>query len=255
MSVTDTVVPAPRRPLMIAALLLAGEFLLVGLVFKHGIDFHCRSNWPHLACNVGSRGLAGLYCVVAALALFFFLKPQVFHRLLAAAGHDLRPLLLNAAGTLLAMVPVLFLHKGQGTAMMVPAFAFWFSGMALMLVGLLFYLAPPRHWRRFLRDTGGTLALVVATGAAAPALAMQLQPVWRLDVISDATFRAVAELIGLLGYDVIAEPGRKIIGTEAFRISVAPVCSGIEGIALVTLFVSLYLWLFRAELHCTFPAR
>lgn len=32
-------------------------------------------------------------------------------------------------------------------------------------------------------------------------------------------------------------------------ISVAPVCSAIEGIALVTIFVSLYLWLFRAELR------
>lgn len=189
---------------MIAALLLAGEFLLIGLVFKHGIDFHCRSNWPHVACNLGSRGLAGLYCVAAALALFFFLKPQVFHRLLAAAGHDLRPLLFNAAGTLLTLVPVLFLRKGQGTAMRLPAFAFWFSGMALMLARLLFYLAPPGHWRRFLRDTGGTLALVVV---AAPALAMQLQPIWRLDAISDATFRAVAGLIGLLGYDVIAESG------------------------------------------------
>lgn len=249
MSLTEAALQTPRRPLLIAACLLALEFLMIGLVFKHGVDFPCRANWPHMACNIGSRGLAGLYCVLAALALFFLLRPGVFHRLLSAAGHDGRPLLLNGAGAGLAMIPVLFLRNGQGTAMLLPAFACWTGGMALMLAGLVLYLAPPGHWRRFLAEAGGSLALVVATGAAAPALAMQLQPIWRLDAISDATFRAVTGLIGLLGYQVMTEPGRKVIGSDTFSISVAPVCSGIEGIALVTLFASLYLWLFRHELR------
>lgn len=249
MSLTDVSVQTPRRPLLVAACLLAAEFLVIGLVFKHGVDFPCRANWPHMACNIGSRGLAGLYCAVAAVALLFFLKPAMFHRLLSTAGHDTRPLLLNAAGAALTLVPVLFLRDGQGGAMLFPAFAFWFGGMALMLAGLILFLAPPGRWRAFLSEAGTSLALAVAAGAAAPALAMQLQPLWRLDAISDATFRAVTWLIGLLGYEVFTEPGRKIIGTDTFRISVAPVCSGIEGIALVTLFVSLYLWLFRAELR------
>lgn len=249
MTMIDSPAPTARRALRFAALLLAAEFLVIGLVFKHGIDFHCRANWPHLACNIGSRGLAGLYCTIAALVLFFLLRPQIFRRLFLAAGHDGRPLVVNLLGAALVLVPVLFLHEGQGRAMLLPAFAFWLGGMALMLAGLLLYLAPIGRWRSFLAEAGGSLALVVAAGAAAPALAMQLQPIWRLDAISDATFRAVTGLIGLLGYEVFTEPGRKVIGSEAFRISVAPVCSGIEGIALVTLFVSLYLWLFRQELR------
>lgn len=58
---------------------------------------------------------------------------------------------------------------------------------------------------------------------------------------------AVCWLVSALGYDVVADPVRKHIGSGDFMISVAPVCS--EGIALVTIFVSLYLWLFRAELR------
>ena len=46
---------------------------------------------------------------------------------------------------------------------------------------------------------------------------------------------------------MVADPARKHIGSGDFMISVAPVCS--EGIALVTIFVSLYLRLFRAELR------
>lgn len=91
--------------------------------------------------------------------------------------------------------------------------------------------------------------MVVAAGFAAPPLAMSLQPVWNVELIADATFRAVTWIVQGLGYDVAADPARKLIGTDDFRISVAPVCSGIEGIALVSIFVTLYLWLFRAELR------
>lgn len=89
----------------------------------------------------------------------------------------------------------------------------------------------------------------MAAGAAAPVLAMKLQPVWHLDSIAGATFSATRWLVGALGYDVIADPVARHIGADDFVISVAPVCSGIEGIALVTIFVTLYLWLFRSELR------
>ena len=92
-----------------------------------------------------------------------------------------------------------------------------------------------------------TLAVVMAGGAAAAALATKLQPLWQLDSIAGANFSAVCWLVSALGYDVVADPVRKHIGSGDFMISVAPVCS--EGIALVTIFVSLYLWLFRAELR------
>lgn len=250
---TDSRAFAPRRlpatPLALAALLMAAELLVIGLTFKHGIEFRCLDNWPHQACRAASRTLAALYCVIAALGLFCLLRPALFRDLLARAGHDARPLGLNAAGFAVAMLPVLFMRQGQGAAMLVPAFAAWVGGMALILGGIGGWLAPLALWDRFLRQAGLTLAVVMAAGAAAPVLAIRLQPLWQLDSIASATFSAVRWLVGALGYDVIADPVRKHIGSGDFMISVAPVCSGIEGIALVTIFVTLYLWLFRTELR------
>lgn len=239
----------PVAPLLLAALLIVAEFLIIGLVFKHGIDFDCRANWGNRACGTASKSLAALYCMIAALGLFAALRPALFRTLLAQAGQDPRPLALNLAGFVVAMLPALFLREGDGAAMLLPTFAIWAVGMGLILWGTLFWLAPRRAWAAFLRESGPTLLVVMAAGATAPALAVRLQPIWQLDAIADRTFRAVTWLVDALGYDVFSDPVRKHIGAGDFVISVAPACSGVEGIALVTIFVTLYLWLFRGELR------
>lgn len=249
---SDSPAFAPRlsaAPLVLAAILLVAQLLVIGLTFKHGIDFRCLDNWPPRACQTASRTLAAVYCVIAAVGLFALLRPALFRDLLAQAGQNARPLVLNFAGFVIAMLPVLFMRQGQGAAMLIPAFAAWTLGMGLILLGILGWLAPRALWADFLRRAGGTLAVVMAAGAAAPMLAMKLQPVWQLDSIAGATFSAVQWVVGALGYDVIADPVRRHIGADGFVISVAPVCSGIEGIALVMIFVTLYLWLFREELR------
>ncbi|WP_299848196.1 hypothetical protein, partial [uncultured Paracoccus sp.] len=214
-----------------AAFLLVAQFLVIGVTFKHGIEFRCLDNWPPRACGMASKSLAALYCVIAAIGLFALLRPALFLALLAEAGRSLQPLALNLAGFVLAMLPAVFMRQGQGEAMLLPAFALWSLGMGLLLVGLLGWLAPWRLWRQFLKAGGGALVLVMAAGAAAPALAVKLQPVWQLETIADLTFRAVAWLVDASGYVVHSDPVQKFIGTDDFMISVAPVCSGIEGIA------------------------
>jgi exosortase E/protease (VPEID-CTERM system) len=121
--------------------------------------------------------------------------------------------------------------------------------MALLLGGLAFYIAPLPRWRSFLSENWSALLPVLAVGAAAPWVATQIRPIWRLDTIADITFDAVAALTRAAGYAVDTYPAEKIIGAGDFHISVAPQCSGVEGFALVTLFVSLYLWLFRSDMR------
>ncbi|MGC9419665.1 MAG: exosortase E/protease, VPEID-CTERM system, partial [Rhodovulum sp.] len=239
----------PRAALAIAAALLAAEVAAIGLIFKHAIAFECLANWPVRACSAASGTLVALYCLLGALALFAMLRPQPLRDLARQAGARLWPLGLNLAGTALALVPVAFLREGSGTAALIPSFGFWSLGMTLLLGGLMLYVAPVARWRAFVAETWTTLLPVLAAGALAPSLAILIRPLWRVDTIADATFTAVAWLIGMLGYDVETDPARKVIGTDAFAISVAPQCSGIEGIALVTVFVTLYLVLFRREMR------
>ncbi|EAQ01933.1 CAAX amino terminal protease family protein [Pseudooceanicola batsensis HTCC2597] len=235
--------------MIVGGLLLAAELAAIGLVFKHGIDFYCLDNWPRLACRSASLSLVAIYCVAGALTLFFALRRSALAELLSDAGHSFQPLMANVFGCALAMVPVLFLAEGSGARWLIPSFLFWGTGMALMLGGLFSYLAPLWRWKAFLGTYGTTLAPLIAVAAATPWLSQLIQPLWNLEHIQDFTFSSVAWLVEAFGYAVEITPESKMIGSGDFIISVAPVCSGIEGMMLVTIFVSLYLWLFRSELR------
>lgn len=239
----------PRRALIGVGLLLAAELGVIGTVFKHSINFTCLDNWPAQACAGASGALVSLYCVAAALTLMAMLIPAPFRRLAEKAGVALWPLALNGAGVLIIFLPLLFMKQGAGTAVLLPAFACWSIGMVMLLAGLARLIAPLAHWRAFVTGNLANLILVLAAGLAAPWLAAEIRPLWRLETIADITFTAVAKIIGFVGYEVESFTETKVIGAGDFYISVAPQCSGVEGFALVTLFVTLYLWLFRADLR------
>lgn len=239
----------PVPPLLLAGALIVVEFLVIGLTFKHGIDFECRANWGDTACATASKSLVALYCVIAAVGLFALLRPGLFRALLTTEARQARPLLINVAGFVLAMLPVLLMRNGAGAAIMWPVFFLWFLGMGLILVGVLGWVAPLDRWQSFLKQAGPALLVVIAAAAAAPALAVRLQAIWQLETVADWTFAAVVRLVELLGYDVVAYPEYKLIGTKLFMIEVGAPCSGVEGIALVSIFVTIYLCLFRKELR------
>lgn len=237
----------PRAALVVAVLLFAAELLTLGLVFKHGIDFECRAQWPGWACSGASGALISVYCVTGMLVLYAMLRPVPLRALVADAGLRLWPLALNGLGFGLALLPVLWMTGGAAPLWW--SFAAWISGMLLLMLGLALYVAPWPRWTEFTRTEWTAVVPVIVLGALAPLAATMLRPLWRLEVIADATFSAVAWAIGALGYDVLIDAEGKNIGTETFAINVAPVCSGIEGFALVTMFVTVYLFLFRAQLR------
>ncbi len=242
--------PLLRRSALIgAAGVFVVELIVIGLVFKHGISFTCLENWPRWACSGASGAMIALYCMLGALLLFAVLIPQPVQDLVSEAGETRKPLGLNVLGTILALIPALFLTEGSGTTMLWPALLFWGAGIILLTTGIALYLAPVKHWRRFLTRQGGPLSLVLLTGAIAPWFATQIRPLWQVETLAGATFNAVAWSLRTLGYDPEIPPGTRTIGVDPFYVNVAPVCSGIEGIALVTLFVTLYIALFRKTLR------
>ncbi len=239
----------PRLAFIGALTLFIVELLIIGVVFKHLVNFTCLSNWPSNACQGPSGAMVSIYCITAALALFACLFRAPFIRLFEQAGQKLWPLAINLVGVVVALIPVTFLVEGSGTSSMLPALTLWTIGMAALLTGLLIYLAPLAHWVEFVREEKWRLFPLIVGGAFAPVMATMIRPLWQLDTIAGATFSAVSSLIKYLGYDVEIYTDIRTIGTEDFYINVAPVCSGIEGIALVTIFTTLYLLLFRSELH------
>lgn len=59
--------------------------------------------------------------------------------------------------------------------------------------------------------------------------------------LSSATFRVVAGMLSALGFDLEIDFESRVLGLEGFRISVAPVCSGIEGLGLFLVLMSAFL--------------
>lgn len=225
------------------------QLLVIGSVFKHGIDFECRANWPKNVCISSSGILVSIYGLIAAFVLFGILFRSSLSKLVEQAGHQVWPLLLSFGGLVIAMIPVLFLKEGTGSSMLIPTLACWTIGMGTLLAGIALFMAPAHRWADFVQTHGTRLVPLLLGGIAAPLLATIIRPIWQLDAIAGATFGAVSWAIGLLGYQVDTYPEHRIIGFDGFFIDIAPVCSGIEGIALVTIFASLYLYLFRSELR------
>ncbi len=239
------------RPLVMAGLLFVVELTVIGFLFKHFISFTCLDNWPGTACRGASGSMIAVYCALGALTLAMVLRPAPFRAVMRAYqdGRPSWPLGLNLAGVAVTLIPLLFLREGTGATFLWPSLASWTIGLAVMLAGLALYLAPARNWTQFFRESWSMVLPVLAAGLATPYLSTLIRPVWQLETIASTTFGLVAKIIGAMGYEVFADPDTKVIGIEDFYIRIANVCSGVEGMALVTVFVTLYLSLFRSELR------
>jgi exosortase E/protease (VPEID-CTERM system) len=66
-------------------------------------------------------------------------------------------------------------------------------------------------------------------------------------MIQRVTLHAVGAVLGLFLPDVISDPATFTIGTPRYLITIAGGCSGVEGLGLVLIFTSLWLWFYRKE--------
>lgn len=244
---TDWTVSA-RAALLGVTVLLVVEFGALGFVFKHAIGFECRANWPESLCNSVNMLMSACYGALGALALFMLLVPGAL-RQIEKERLRLRPLVTNAAGVLLALVPVLLIREGMSSATVWLTIGIWTVAVPMILAGPLLVLAPVARWATCMRTDGKALALTLVAGALIPPLANGAQALWTLDWLVDATFAAVVTVLNVANYDIVGRAGEAVIGADGFFVSIDKVCSGIEGIALVTLFVTLYLLLFRRDMR------
>lgn len=123
----------------------------------------------------------------------------------------------------------------------------------LGLVVAIFWVAAavsPIVWIPLLKRTAAPLAIGAIGGTAAWLVGGWTAELWR--PFHHATFWLVRELLARTGADLVCEPSQALVGTTAFSVVIAPACSGYEGIGLIAVFLSGYLWLFRRRLR--FPA-
>jgi exosortase E/protease (VPEID-CTERM system) len=137
----------------------------------------------------------------------------------------------------------------------------WLTGWAglasITLLSWMMALAPGRFWRRLMHQEHTALLVGSILGMGAWILVSMLSQ-HKTSLLGQNefwNFLGIPSLLlarFLLGWfypDIVYQPERFLLGTDSFQVKVSYVCSGIEGISLITLFIAVYLWVFRKELR------
>lgn len=123
-----------------------------------------------------------------------------------------------------------------------------FAALALgTAVCALLALLPAASWLRWLARAAHVLGLGVVLGALAWGAGLASGLLW--GYLQSATLYAVFIVMLPFSDRIALSAADALIGTEDFVVAVAPECSGIEGIGLICVVMSVYLWSARARLR------
>lgn len=167
----------------------------------------------------------------------------------AAAGAPVRVGWWIVHGVLLAPLALLSASL-YGNLLPAPflliAFA-WHACAVAVGIALFLAMAPLPVWTKALRESGN-LALFAAAPALAAVLAIRwLQMLWV--PAARLTFHIAEILLRPVRPDLFADPATLTLGTDRFAVTVAEVCSGLEGVGLMFAFCAAWLWYFRREYY------
>ena len=164
----------------------------------------------------------------------------------ASAHHWLAPLAVNLGlfACLIALTFVINAMKGDTPPWGV--YWVWVLGAALMYGALALAAAPLSWHRRFFTHEWPAIALAGGAASFVTIAAVLSRQSW--NALSEATFHLSAFILSLYETNVVSDPLERDLGAGDFLVNIAAACSGYEGIGMVTAFLAIYLWIFRATL-------
>jgi exosortase E/protease (VPEID-CTERM system) len=129
----------------------------------------------------------------------------------------------------------------------VVGFIFWLTLGVTTFVFWVLAFAPAQFWGQLMRRESIALSAASLAAIAAWAGGLLAQKLWR--PLAETTFWLAHLLLDSIYPSITSDAKEGILGTTAFQVHIAPECSGYEGMALVSVFVAVYVWLFRNELR------
>jgi exosortase E/protease (VPEID-CTERM system) len=144
------------------------------------------------------------------------------------------------------------LFEGAGDVQPAPALwvSLWLLAALVTLLAWGHALLPLSRWGVVLNEQRATFASGAMIGLVACTLGFASESFWA--PFARQTFAILAMILGVVYQDVVSDPSTLTVGTSAFTVQIAPGCSGYEGVGLVLVVLTVYLFLFRRELR--FPA-
>ena len=209
--------------------------------------------WVNENISVGSVG-SFIVAFLATLLLIISkrLRPVV-RDLLNQDGYCWWPWLVGHAASFVLFIGIswpVFGPSAESSGLSPGWLCGWIGAGTAMLICLVFTVAPVSTWLRLAHQERTAAALAAIAGSIAWAGGQLAQELWT--PLTEITLWCTYNLLSVLYTDVYIDPTRAILGVRSFLVEIAPACSGLEGIALTGVFITLYLWLFRKELR--FPA-
>ncbi|MDD9971120.1 MAG: exosortase E/protease, VPEID-CTERM system [Myxococcales bacterium] len=122
----------------------------------------------------------------------------------------------------------------------------WLSGLGLAVAALCLALFGSSLGVLQRSSRGLLLSALLVTGLACFA-ALEVLPSW--PSLAPLTLVISSALLRLFFADVVVQSEAAIIGLPGFSVTVAPSCSGVEGMALLAMFLAGYLVRFRRDLR------
>lgn len=156
---------------------------------------------------------------------------------------------LAAASTVFSLTAVLFWTK-LNPAVLLAVFLGVASTGFLSILAAARALLPWSLIHTAVRAGGAGWALAAAMAGAGQFSGTLAQYLWRPS--ASLTFSIVNALLGPFLPRVVSDAGTLTIGSERFSVTIAPGCSGYEGVGLMLAFGAGWLWFFRQEYR--FPA-
>ncbi len=232
--------------------LLIAEVVLVTIRVDTASLQHVSGWWAHIARESPSVAKIG---IAAAAALVLFGGARLGGAWAHLSSHARQPhpvwelllaLQLAAFAGFARLSAVVFRPDSAGNwgAWL---FAAWVAAGLLVLVFWAAALAPTWAWLSALRHALAPMLIAVAIGVAGLGAGRLTVELWQ--PLSRGTLEVVRSLLGATTSDMVYRPEEFRVGTSLFSVSIAPACSGYEGIGLIWVFLGLHLWLDRENLR------
>lgn len=243
--------PNPARRLIRLCALFCLELLLLAAAYQFFVVIECHLTDVNGACRFLRSLVARALVVFAVGGLLLWAMPMLRHAVLRAAGQRAGALWpgVHAAGLVLLVLPLAMAPGGNLGAVFDDAIWFLGAGAILAGVGGVMWVAPAVGWRDIALAGRGIAPGALILAALLPDIADLALPLWNLDGMSAVTFAAVRLFLEMFATDILIDAPARIIGFPAFSVHIAPQCSGVEGVALVTAFTLIYALIFRESLR------
>ncbi|TKW68823.1 MAG: exosortase E/protease, VPEID-CTERM system [Paracoccus denitrificans] len=257
MAVTGNTQMADARPDSVGRLrvgvicgLVAAQLLALVLVFQFGMRLECHQVASGNTCLFLRNSVARAIAVATVLILILPIRGAAFIPLISGTDRRLFHLLwtpLQITGFFLMLLPAILID--DFAASFDSVMWFWLIGAATCVTATLAWLAPASAWRATLGGLGVAPIVCLLAALALPELLSFSDGMWQLPALSDFTFARVVDVISLFPGEVTIDAPAKIVGLDNFLVLIADECSGTQGMVLVTVILTAYLYLYRQDLR------